>query len=562
LFQSVCLQPHVHQARQLLQKICLEVDYYDLRGLQTKARFDHIGGEGITNAYDGLGRLVSSTSDMGGTARTVSTLYDRDGNRTRLTHPDSIYVTYDLDGLGRPTWVRCYGNDPVTGFTYDDLGRRSTMAWGGIVYSYDPAGRLQGLSHNPLGTHRDLAFGFTYNPASQVLTRSTSNDAYAWTGSASASRPHAVNGQNQYLSAGAATFGYDPNGNLSSSVNSPSSTTYVYDVENRLVSASGAHNAELVYDPLGRLAQVSSAAGVRRLVYDGDALVIEYDGAGTLAHRYIHGNDPGTDDPLVWYDILAEGWRRILLPDNQGTVVGVVDMWGNSIATNTYDEYGIPGGPHFGRFGYTGQTWVPELGLWYYKARFYSPTLGRFLQVDPVGYNGGIHLYAYVRNDPLNKSDPTGLSPLDDPTTFEASQGRGFNPPPARDWLETLVDFTPVVGDIKAAYEAYENPTAVNIIIAGIGIVPGVGDLAGKVIRSLERGARTLEKRALQHEAKAAREAANPTVRPGMERRSPQEIAKQQQTRQNHLRGEAAEFRKQAQEKRRLADQLRKELNE
>jgi hypothetical protein len=80
------------------------------------------------NARDSVGRLVSSTSDMGGTARTVSTLYDRDGNRTRFTHPDLIYVTYDLDGLGRPTWVRCYGNDPVTGFTYDDLGRRSTMA--------------------------------------------------------------------------------------------------------------------------------------------------------------------------------------------------------------------------------------------------------------------------------------------------------------------------------------------------------------------------------------------------------------------------------------------------
>src|SRR3954469_10376101 len=71
---------------------------------------------------------------------------------------------------------------------------------------------------------------------------------------------------------------------------------------------------------------------------------------------------------------------------------------------------GHPNAANQGRFGYTGQAWLPELGMWYYKARIYSPTLGRFLQMDPVGYKDDLDLYDYVGNDPVDGRDPTGLS--------------------------------------------------------------------------------------------------------------------------------------------------------
>ena len=134
----------------------------------------------------------------------------------------------------------------------------------------------------------------------------------------------------------------------------------------------------------------------------------EADGGGTILRRYAPGD--GVDEPVVWYEGTGTADRRWLHADERGSVVAVSDASGNMLGINTYDEFGKPGAANIGRFQYTGQKWISELGLYDYKARLYAPALGRFLQTDPIGYGSGPNIYAYVRGDPVNLSDPLGLA--------------------------------------------------------------------------------------------------------------------------------------------------------
>jgi RHS repeat-associated protein len=99
----------------------------------------------------------------------------------------------------------------------------------------------------------------------------------------------------------------------------------------------------------------------------------------------------------------------ILPSQTSGLKLLEVDAAGNAVAIRGYGPFGENGSTAPNRFGYTGQQYIAGLGLYYYKARWYSPTMGRFLETDPIGYGDGVNWYGYVGNNPVNRVDPSGL---------------------------------------------------------------------------------------------------------------------------------------------------------
>jgi YD repeat-containing protein len=253
---------------------------YDIRGLQTDARFDSLSGHGIQTVYDGFGRATRVTDTMDGITRHLDYQYDNAGNRTQMRFPDAINVNYVYEPGGQFDMIRDHGNAVIADYAYNARGELSRINRDSTApdqdWTYDAIGRLASTGWSNAGTNNGVAQGPT------------------------------------------------------------------------------------------------------RFLYDGDALVAEYNASGAMLKRYVHGPNAGTDDPIAEYTgaSVAASARSNLYADARGSIVLRTLSTGSGAQINSYDAYGVPGTAN-GRFQYTGQVWLDELGVYYYKARIYSPRLGR-----------------------------------------------------------------------------------------------------------------------------------------------------------------------------------------
>jgi RHS repeat-associated protein len=223
--------------------------------------------------------------------------------------------------------------------------------------------------------------------------------------------PYQYNASNELTQTPNALYAQDANGNTTIKTDSTGSTTYTWDYENRLTSVTLPGTGGIVtfkYDPFGRRIEKISSSATSIFAYDGPSLIETVNSTGGIVARYMQGQN--IDEPLAMQRGTTTDYYEA---DGLGSITSLTNPTGAVAQSYTYDSFGNQTnstGTLRNYFRYTAREFDTETNLYYYRARYYDPTSGRFLSEDPINFVGGINFYAYVKNNVPNTFDPLGLA--------------------------------------------------------------------------------------------------------------------------------------------------------
>ena len=377
----------------------------------------------IVRTWDGLNRLTGEQTPLG----EIAYAYDAAGRRATMQVVGQGQVAYAWDDANRLTGITQGGQS--VGLSYDNASRRTQLTLPNgvtVAYSYDTDSRVTGLAYSANGTQLgNLAYA--YDAAGRRTAAGGSLAAAELPANVAGGTGTAYNADNEPTKFNGVTQTYDYDGNLTAD----GTSTYTWDARNQLDAIAGGASASFVYDAFGRRMGKTINGATTQFLYDGLNPVQELDGAAppNVTANLLTGL--GIDEYFTRTDA---GGTMAFMADALGSTVGLVNSAGGIDTSYTYQPFGAAtvNGTNANPYQFTGRE-NDGTGLYYDRARYYSPTYQRFIGQDPsdsagestnplsyinADFNEGpiefdddpTNLYAYTGDDPVDWYDPDGAA--------------------------------------------------------------------------------------------------------------------------------------------------------